>query len=262
MTAEEIKQSIDSMKIHLSKEESAEYWMSFFSFLIPLGVFAFIVVYLPISNGEFPIYGTIFIIILFLLLVRYQLLSVKLDVYELDLNEEQFRQANEAAAILNGWIILSDSANYFTAIKETSGQWQGIKVTAIQNNGRLYLNSMPRPSIRSNPFTFGQNKKNKLALIRQYQLIIKGENVIEVACEIVAKRESEFWEESEWSIKNTLKRVLGYGLSLLFIVLAVMMITTGGFFEILLGLALIGLCLSYIYQDIQVIRKKRKRKIK
>jgi len=97
-------------------------------------------------------------------------------------------------------------------------------------------------------------------LIQQYQSILKGENVVESADKEIEKREEEFWEESEWNLKNVLKRIIGYGLSIPFIVLGIWMITTGEIQAIGIGIVLIGLCSSYIYQDIQVIREKRKRK--
>ena len=259
MTTKEINQSIESREIRLAKGEKIEHWVNFFSLLIPLGVVGFITIYEPISNGAFPTYGII-VIITFFLLLRHKLISLKLNVYKSELTEEQFKQANQAAATLNEWVVLSNRKNYFSAIKGTAWQWKGIKITVILKNGKIYLNSMVNPSIRSNPFTFGLNKKNKLELIRQYQLILKGENVVESAEKEIEKREEEFWEESEWNFKNVLKRIIGYGLSIPFIILGVWMISTGEFKAIGIGITLIGICSSYIYQDIQVIREKRKRK--
>ena len=178
MTPKEINQSIESMKIHLTKGEKIEHWVNFFFMLIPLSLFGFITIYEPISNGEFPTFGII-IIIAFFLFLRHKLISPKLDVYKSELTEEQFKQANQAAAKLNEWVILSNRKNYFSAIKGAGWQWEGIKITAILKNGKIYLNSMVNPSTRSNPFTFGLNKKNKLALIQQYQSILKVENVVE-----------------------------------------------------------------------------------
>ncbi|HHH50332.1 MAG TPA: hypothetical protein ENK52_05075 [Saprospiraceae bacterium] len=261
MTSKEINQSIESMKINLTKGEKIEHWVNFILMLIPLVVLGEIIMGESITDGEFPKSGII-IIIMFFLFLRHKLVSPKLDVYKSGLTEEQFKQANQAAATLNEWVILSNRKNYFSAIKGTGWQWEGIKITAILKNGKIYLNSMVNPSTRSNPFSFGLNKKNKLALIRQYQLILKGENVVESADKEIEKREEEFWEESEWNIKNALKRIIGYGLSIPFIILGIWMISSGEIKGIGIGIVLIGLCSSYIYQDIQVIRQKRKRKKK
>lgn len=163
----EINKSIESMKIHLTKGEKIEYWVNFLSLLIPLSSLGFITIYEPITNEEVPTFG-IFIIIAFFLLLRHKLVSPKLDVYKSELTEEQFKQANQAAATLNEWVVSSSRKDYFSAIKGTGWQWDGIKITAILKNGKLYLNSMVNPSMRSNPFTFGLNRRNKLELIRQY----------------------------------------------------------------------------------------------
>jgi len=54
-------------------------------------------------------------------------------------------------------------------------------------------------------------------LIRQYQSILKGENVTENTNKELERREAMFWKESEWSVNNILKRIVGYGLSFFFI---------------------------------------------
>lgn len=257
MTPKEINQSIESRKVHLTKGEKIEHWMNFLSLLIPLSFLGFITIYEPITNGEIPTFGII-VIIAFFVLLHHKLVSPKLDVYKSELTEEQFKQANQAAATLNEWVILSNRGDYFSAIKGTNSQWEGIKITAILKNGKLYLNSMVNPSTQSNPFTFGLNKKNKFQLIQQYQLILKDENVVESADKEIIKREAEFWAESEWNFKNILKRIIGYGLSIPFIILGIWMISSGEIEQIGSGILVIGLCSSYIYQDIQVIREKIK----
>ncbi len=261
MTTKEINQSIESMKVDLKKGEWIQHWLNVVFLIFIIGMILIVDIQSEISNGEFPMSGLILVTI-FCLIIRNKLISPKLEAHQSEITEEQFKQANQSAAKLNEWVILSNRNNYFSAIKGTGWQWEGIKITAILKSGKVYLNSMVNPSIRSNPFTFGLNKKNKLQLIRQYKLIIKGENVVESADKELEKREKRFWEESEWSFKNVLKRVIGYGLSIPFIGLGIWMISTGKIEEIGVGLFLVGLCSSYIYQDIQVIREKRKRKKK
>lgn len=260
MTPKEINQSIESMKIHLTKDEKINHWVNFLFLLIPLSFCCYIAIYEAITNGEIPIFGIIIIIAIFLFL-RHKLVSPKLDVYKSELTEEQFKQANQAAAILNEWFVSSNKKDYFSAIKGTGWQWEGIKITAILKNGKLYLNSMVNPSIRSNPHTFGLNKKNKLELIQQYQLILKGENVVESANNEIEKREKEFWDESEWTFKNSMMRIIGYGLSILFVILAIWMISEGEILGLLLGITILGFCGSYIFFDIKVIKEKKKARL-
>ncbi|MFK7983986.1 MAG: hypothetical protein AB8G86_28675 [Saprospiraceae bacterium] len=246
------------MKIYLNKGERIEHWVNFFFLLIPLSFFGFITIYEPASKGEIPTFGLI-VIGMFFLFLRHKLLSTKLEVYKSNLTEEQFKQANHAAAKLNDWIVLSNRKNYFSAIKGTNWQWDGIKITAILKNEKLYLNSMVNPSTRSNPFLFKLNKRNKLELIRQYQSILKGNNVREIVNEEIEKKEEEFWNESEWTLGNIMKRVIGYGLSILFIMLAFGMMSEGEIQGLIYGIMILGFCGSYIFYDIKVILEKKKK---
>lgn len=174
MTGKEINQSIETMKVHLTKVEKIEHWLNFIFLLIPLSGIGYVTIEGAIQNQRFPFFALI-IIGLFVLFLKHKLVSRKFEVYKSTLTEEQFKQANQATAKLHDWTILSNRKNYFSAIKETDWQWDGIKITAMLKNGRLYLNSMVNPSSYSNPFTFGLNKKNKMELICQYRSILKGD---------------------------------------------------------------------------------------
>lgn len=246
------------MKIHLNKGERIEHWVNFISLLIPLSFFGFVTIYVPITNGAFPIFGLI-VIGMFAIFLRHKLICPKLEVYKSNLTEEQFKEVNQSVAKLNDWTILSNREDYFSAIKVTDWQLDGIKITAILKNGKLFLNSMVNPSIRSNPFTFGLNKKNKMELIDQYQSILKGNDVVEIANSIIAKREEEFWNESEWTFSNSIKRIVGYGLSILFIILAFWMISEGEIQGLIYGIVILAFCGTYIFYDIKVILKKTKK---
>ena len=259
MKTEEINQSIESMNLYLTKDEKIEHWLNFIILLMPIILIGYVPIETAIQNKEFSFFALI-LTGLILLLLRHKLISPKLYVYKTNLTKEQFKQANQAAAKLNDWIILADRKDYFSAIKKVSWQWDGIKITAILKGGKLYLNSMVNPSNRSNPFTFGLNKKNKMELIHQYQSILKGNNVSETANSQIKKREEKFWNESEWTFVNIVKRIVGYGLSILFIVFAYWMMSEGEVQGLIYGMVLLGFCGSYIFYDIKVILKKNKKK--
>ncbi len=260
MTSKEINRSIETMKIHLTKSDKTEHWLNFIVLLIPICLIGYESIEKVTQNKEFSFF-VLLILGFFTLFLRHKLISQKLDVYKSNLTEEQFKQANQAAARINGWTILSNSKNYFSAIKNTNWQWDGIKISAILKNGKLYLNSMVNPSTRSNPFTLGLNKKNKTELISQYQSILKGNDVNVIAINEIAKREKKIWSESEWTFKNIIKRIIGYGLSILFIVLAIWMILSYEIKGLIYGIILIGFCGTYIYYDVKVILEKKKAKL-
>jgi hypothetical protein len=259
MTLKEIKQSIESMKVPLDEGERIMHWVNFFFMLIPLSLIGYLTVYEPILYDSIPLFGIV-LVITFILFLWHKLVSPKLEVYKSELSEEQFKQANQAAVKLNEWIVISSRENYFSAIKPVGWQREGIKITAILDNGKLYLNSMVNPSIRSNPFTFGLNRKNKLELIRQYQAVLKGQDVVENAYKEIKKREEEFWAASEWNVGSILTRIVGYGLILIFLLIGILFIYEAsweGIFPILLS---IGISLTYVKSDIQIIREKNQRK--
>lgn len=263
MTTKQINQSIEKMKIYLTSREKIEYWLNFIFILAPLSFVGYITIDTAIQNQEFSLLTLILLGILISLLsmlLKHKLNSTKLDGYKSRLTVEQFIEANEATAKLNDWFILSNTKSHFSAIKGTNWQWEGIKISAILKDDKVYLNSMVSPSIRSNPFTFGLNKKNELELIRQYQLILKGHDVNEMVDDELAKREEEFWNKSEWTIKSILIRFFLYGFFFFLIILGIFIIYSEEA-EILIAVIIpIFLCSIYIYQDVKILREKRKRR--
>jgi|GEM_PF-2349834 len=119
---------------------------------------------------------------------------------------------------------------------------------------------MVNPSLRSNPFTLGLNRKNKFELIRQYQLILNGNNVNEIENQKIVQKEEEFWNESEWTFKNTIKRVIGYGFSILFIIIGVLFMFEADIQGLIYGVLMLLFSASYIFYDVKVILEKYKKK--
>ncbi|THH36416.1 hypothetical protein [Neolewinella litorea] len=168
MTSREINRSIRTGKVQLTPGERVEHWVNFLFLSIPLVAVAFVLHY-DLRVDGFLIFG---IVVFLLLLLRHKLVSPRLEVYRSGLTDQQFKRANQAVAVGNEWIILSNRKSYFCAIQQVGWQWDGIRITAILKEEKLYLNSMVNPSVRANPFTLGWNRKNKAALIRQYQSIL------------------------------------------------------------------------------------------
>lgn len=259
MTATEINKAISNMKIHFTKSEKIEYWINLVLILIFIGLISYVKIVDDFKNQNLSFF-TIFIFGLIILLIRHKVLGRKLTGYKSKLSSDDFKKANKATSDLNNWIILSNSDNYFSAIGESGWHLDGIKITALHKEGKLYLNSIETPSIRSSPITFGKKKRMKLKLIGQYQSIIKGINVSEEANKEIKRREEEFWNESEWTLSNSIKRIVLYSLSIPFIILAIWIMSKGISKHFFVGLGLISICGTYIYFDLKVIIEKRKRK--
>ena len=75
-----------------------------------------------------------------------------------------------------------------------------------------------------------------------------------------SKAEIKFWNEPEWTFKNTLKRVVGYGFTAL-LLWACLSITADGFNRKGVGALIGGLILTvgWIYIDLKIIIEKYKR---
>ena len=256
MTSEEINKSIETGKVQLTQGEQVEHWVNFLLLLIPVYFIGKLHTLSIFSFSAFP-YLTI---LLGGLLIFRKLYCINFKTYKSQLSGKQFKEASQAAAKLADWNIISITDEGFEAIKPTIWHLEGIRITAINKNGKLYLNSMVEPSFRSNPVTFGVNKRNINKLLDQYQKALKGEDVIVKANAEVKKRENEFWEDSEFTLVNNLKRLIGYIISVSFIALSVWMIVKGEIQGIIYGIMILGLCGSYIYFDLKIILEKRQKR--
>ena len=74
------------------------------------------------------------------------------------------------------------------------------------------------------------------------------------------KEEKEFWEESEWTIGKILMRFVGYGFTMIVLLIGILGIYEGKWKGILPIIISIGICLTYIKSDIQIIREKNRKK--
>lgn len=187
MTQEEINKTIEKGRLQLTNSEKAEHWVNLALLVFPVGLMVY-----STKQEEYFLFSALAGLATFAALLWHKCSSPKWTVYKMEMTEFQFMQANEAAALLNDWTVLTNSGHCFSALQHKNWQWDGIKVTAVFKDGKLYLNSMVNPSLRSNPFTFGWNQKNKYELIRQYQSVIKGENVSKMARIDIERRETDF----------------------------------------------------------------------
>lgn len=259
MYENEINQSIEKMKIHLTKSEKNDQWFNISTFLIIIIGFGYLSITSTLASLE-VLFIIFILVIIFVLVIRDIHTSPNLKVFKTNITELQFIEANFVAAKLNDWIVVSNNNNSFMALKETIWHGKGIRITAILKDGKLYLNSMVNPSLRSSPFSFGINKKSKIELLRQYRLITSGEDIGKLANSILIKREEDFWNESEWTVMKIIKRIVLYSISILFIVLSFFILSTGEIKSIILAIFPLGLCILYVYDDIKLILKKKNKK--
>lgn len=73
------------------------------------------------------------------------------------------------------------------------------------------------------------------------------------------QKEDEFWYESEWTCGLIIMRFVGYGLTALFIIIGIEFIYNGELVGLIPLFSSLGICMTYIKSDIQIIREKKRR---
>jgi hypothetical protein len=241
-------------RVKLSIQEKIEHWLNFLFLSVPILIYPTTIF---IAEGTVDYFVAIPFLIIFILFLRHKILFNKLKEYSISISNEEFKLANMAASRLNGWIIMTYEDEYFEAIQFVDWNVCGFKITAFLKDKNIYLSSMVNPHIKSHPLSFGVNRNNINELLKQYKLILKGENVLKIENATFSEKErkSEFWNQSEWSTKNVLFRIVVYLAIILLTSAGILMIIEG---EILFGLTFIGICAYYVSLDIGVIRQKNK----
>jgi hypothetical protein len=252
------KLSVINQRIEFDSVETFDHWSNFVFLLFFIGCMGF--VFITESSGIDLIVTILILLLIVGLFLRHKIMCRNLKMFKTELTKTQFKEANEAAAKLNDWIVVHSRKDYFEAIKPAGWQWEGFRITSILDKNRIFINSMVSPAIKSNPFSFGLNKKNEIELRTQYSNVLNGENVVENTEQELIKRELEFWNESELSTKNFLMKLIAYPIGIALAILAIYLISTLEIQGIFHGVIVLGFVGSYFYYDIKVIIEKCKRK--
>jgi hypothetical protein len=135
-----------------------------------------------------------------------------------------------------------------------------IEIKKIAN--RILVNSIYYPTYIWGSFTLKRNKENVRCFLNNCIQILKGNDVEEVIKKRQFDEIAEFWREPEWTFIKILKRIIGYGLALLFLVIGLFIISEGAFLEfIYFGIPLI-LSWTYIRNDLKILWTKSKMRSK
>lgn len=184
--------------------------------------------------------------------------TLALMQYRVAHTPEQFREAARATAIELDWHILDLTDDHLIAEKHGLGwQWDGLRITALRSGDAIFINSMVKPSFRSNPFSFGWNSRNRNTFYQNLLLAAQGENVAANARKRVKEAVRIAENESEWTLRNTLKRLVAYVSIFILLSAGVLILSEGLFTKSLIPL--FALTLGYLAADWYMILKKRKK---
>lgn len=255
MSPNQIKKHLEIGKIQLNKWET----FAHYSLLLPILLIPIISLYSGIAGkgtiSRVPIFEMMMFVIAGIYIYnRYKALEFK--KYRLEHTAENFKLAAEATSIELNWRIEILTDNLLIAKKyDLDSQWDGLKITIIREGNKIYSNSMVNPSMRSNPFSNAWNKKNLQVFNNNLIYATRGEKIIEKATEKLRKAKVKAANESEWTLKNIVKRIVAY--LIIFILLsACALILSEGFNFI--PILIIGICVGYLIMDWMLIIKKIK----
>ena len=178
---------------------------------------------------------------------------LKFRFYLFDCTNEEFAKAIDQTKTELNWHIESLSKNQVQASCKTLDQLfsPGELITIIKEDNGLYINCVPNPDLE-NPYrhtyaTFGMRKVHVKRFIENIDRIIKNLPPSPSPNDII---------EPQWTLKNTLLRVVLYLISIGLLSIAVfLLIPNESYLYSLILFLVVG---YYLYYDIQLIRGKKK----
>ncbi len=184
----------------------------------------------------------------------------ELNYYEINeqRTDKEFEDSVLAAANKLNWRIDYFKENEVVATGYNpwkSRDSQTIKIERKKN--KVLINSMMELGFITVPDFFGVNKQNRNTFLNYYYISNKIESLNETVIQKLKEEEDRIENEPEWSLKNTLKRIIAYIFSLGFWAIGIAIWNHDKSIGPLLIFGIIGS--SYIIFDIYVMWTKKKK---
>ena len=184
----------------------------------------------------------------------------ELNYYEIEefRSDKEFKESILATANKLNWNITELSskkvkARGYNPWKSRDAQ----SITIERSNDRIRINSMNEIGLMSGPDFTMANKRNRNTFLHYYHHSNKIENLNRKVIQHLKAEEAKLENESEWSLVNTLKRIIAYLFCFAFIGIGLAIGQSDRISFIVLFLCLIGL--SYIVFGLYVMWTKRNR---
>lgn len=172
--------------------------------------------------------------------------------------DEQFRDAALATAHKMKWDIEVLNNNILKATY--SNPWirrYDTRIHIQRKANHIEITCLNEPFL-SLPDFLGTHKKHRMAFIEHYLLSKDTSNLNEKVLEEIQQKEHEIENESEWSFGNTVRRIIVYAFSLLFLGIAWAFWRFDGLNAGVFIFSILGS--FYIILDLYTIRVRKKRK--
>jgi len=248
-------------RVELNKDE----WFNHFGVSIYLLLPVFIFGYLWFKNSDNSYLYLIFvfpIISTFSFWLNWKRLLFQ--KFKANLTDEQFIRTVSITAKELHWQVEELEGSYAKAFRfSLENEIGGEKILIKKIGNKLLINSMANPEISGNGNGYSQkkNRENVKSFLINAKYILEGKDAEKAMTERQKKKEEAFWKASEWTFIKTIKRILGYGLVLVFILISIIFIYEEMAWEALTSstFALIA-GFNYVKNDILILREKKRRK--
>lgn len=194
----------------------------------------------------FTLYFPILLVTFLIAFLQYRRLSFK--VFKVEFSEDQFKEALKRTTAELKWKVTLNRKGKVVAIRNGfwSGSW-GEMISIEKESGFIYINSISDPNRALSLFSYGWNSRNINTFIKNLSNVING-------IPFVPKIEPVI---NEWSLKNTLFRIVVWPFCLFLIGFGTFLILqNSGFQSFLLGLVSSLVGVGYIYIDIKMLTKR------
>ena len=185
------------------------------------------------------------------------------EEYRLKVSNKKLEKAVNVTAQELGWEFYKGDENFYEGIRHLSFYGR-TRITMKKTDNKVLINSIRNPEQRNGAMP-KHNRENINAFLTNLSNIHQEKNVAKTIKDRQLEKEVAFWNESEWSIKMILMRIVGYGFILFFLLLGlVSFLCENGFLGFMLGVISFLICFGfgydYIKNDIEILREKSRRK--
>lgn len=185
------------------------------------------------------------------------------EQYHLKISSQNLERVVDITAKELDWQFYKGDGDFYQGFRQISFIGR-TRITIKKTDDTLLINSIRNPEYRNGALN-ENNLENINIFLANLNNIRQGKDAVQLIEDRQTKKEEAFWAESEWSIKMILMRIVGYGLTLFFLLVGLFMIffedgssgLMGGLLFILTGG---GFGYNYIKNDIEVLREKSRRK--
>ncbi|MCT4623033.1 MAG: hypothetical protein N4A46_05365 [Schleiferiaceae bacterium] len=180
--------------------------------------------------------------------VVWQVRKLRFKEFLAEYSNDEFNSALKRTSKLLSWRIVLNESGLAVAERESDfTASSGERITFVKQKGRLFINSVvnpgsPRPSLHS----FGWNQRNTLTFLEQLSQV---------------KKDIPFQmppPEKEWSLKNTLGRILKYVFALVLLSVCFILIKEAkGIEGVIIPVVVIIIALIYLILDVMIVTKRK-----